>query len=186
MSKEGWRLISELVEVKDESLKALVHSWLNGVYLLDDGKDPELERSKLGANECLLNKLGDIYSINTLSINAAQSSLNGVLERQRELSELNKQLPTIKAAVDKIQTQLFSLEQGLQDSRYLQQQQQQNLTKVTQTQHHLNVEVQKLQQQRQHVLDRQTAVQQDIANKQLEIARENKNKYDVKEKPTKK
>ena len=30
------------------------------------------------------------------------------------------------------------------------------------------------------------AVQQDIANKQLEIARENKNKYDVKEKPTKK
>jgi chromosome segregation protein len=161
------------VEVKDESLKALVDSWLNGVYLLDDGKDPELERSKLEANECLLNKLGDIYSINTLSINAAQSSLNGVLERQRELSELNKQLPTIKAAVDKIQAQLFSLEQALQDSRYLQQQQQQNLTKLTQTQHHLNVEVQKLQQQRQHVLDRQAAVQQDIAQTQEKLTQFN-------------
>ena len=120
-----------------------------------------------------MNKLGDIYSINTLSINAAQSSLNGVLERQRELSELNKQLPTIKAAVDKIQTQLFSLEQALQDSRYLQQQQQQNLTKVTQTQHHLNVEVQKLQQQRQHVLDRQAAVQQDIAQTQEKLTQFN-------------
>ena len=176
MIKEGWRLISELVEVKDESLKSLVDSWLNGVYLLDDGKDPELERSKLEANECLLNKLGDIYSINTLSINAAQSSLNGVLERQRELSELNKQLPTIKAAVDKIQTQLFSLEQALQDSRYLQQQQQQNLTKVTQTQHHLNVEVQRLQQQRQHVLDRQAAVQQDIAQTQEKLTQFNNEK----------
>ncbi len=162
-NKEGWRSISELVEVKDVALKALIHSWLNGVYLLEDGKDPELERSKLEANEFLLNKLGDIYSINTLSINAAQSSPNGVLERQRELSELNKQLPTIKATVDKVKIELLSLEQGLQDSRHLQQQQQQSLTKATQTQHHLNVEVQKLQQQRQYVLDRQAAVQQDIA-----------------------
>jgi chromosome segregation protein len=161
-NQDGWRLLSDLVVVKENALVPLIETWLNGFYLLEDGADPELARLKLGSNEYLLNQLGDIYSRNTLFINAASSLLNGVLERQRELSELNDQLPTIKATVELTLIELARLEGDLQEGRHLQQQKQQDLNTQTQAQHLLNIDIQKLEQQRQHVLDRQAAVQLEI------------------------
>ena len=172
-SHQGWRLLSELVHIKESALSALIKSWLSSFYLVEDGFDPELARTKLGPNEYLLNKYGDIYSRNTLFINAASSPLNGVLERQRELTDLNTQLPSIKEALEKTQSELTRLELDLQEKRQLQQQQQQNLNAQTQAQHLLNVEVQKLQQQRQHVLDRQVAVQGEIAQTEAKLTQAN-------------
>ena len=172
-NQSGWRLLSDLVKVKESALNSLIESWLSGFYLIEAQADPEIERKKLGLNEYLLNQFGDIYSRDTLYINSASSPLNGILERQRELAELNTQLPSIKSIVEKTKSDLARLELDLQEGQSLQQRQQQSLNSQTQAQHVLNVEVQKLEQQHQHILERQVAVRSEIAQIEAKLIQAN-------------
>lgn len=162
-SKHGWRSIFDVLNIKDAQLKGLFADWLNGVYLLEESKDPEAERAKLLPTECLVTIKGDVYKRHSLAIYAAQSAIHGVLERQRELDALKEKQPKVNARLEKSAEALTQAEQALQLSRQQVQEQQRHLNEQVQLQHQLNIDVQRLAQQRQHILDRQTAVDAEVA-----------------------
>lgn len=168
-SKQGWRSMFDALDVKDANLKGLLADWLNGVYLLEGTESPEIARTKLSAHECLVTTDGDIYKRHSLSIYAAQSAIHGVLERQRELDELNKKQPAIQAKLEESAHALANAEQDLQQSRQHLQERQRQLNEQVQQQHQLNIEVQRLTQQRQHVLDRKTAIELELAQLQEKV-----------------
>jgi len=164
------KLMREVVEVKDKRVEGLLDAWLDGVYLFEDGENPEQARQQLKSNECLVNTKGDVYARHSLSIYAAQSAMHGVLERQRELDDLNKQQPEFQVQIKLGLDALVLLEQALQQTRNAHAEQQQALSKLTQSQHALNIELQRLIQQRQHVIDRQNAIQADLSQLQQRLA----------------
>lgn len=166
----SWKVMREVVEVKDRRLDGLLDAWLDGVYLLEDGENPDQARQQLKSNECLVNTKGDVYARHSLSIYAAQSAMHGVLERQRELDDLNKQQPEFQVQIKLGLDALVLLEQALQQTRNAHAEQQQALSKLTQSQHALNIELQRLIQQRQHVIDRQNAIQTDLSQIQQRLA----------------
>ncbi len=166
----SWKVMREVVEVKDKRLDGLLDAWLDGVYLLEDGENPDQARQQLKLNECLVNTKGDVYARHSLSIYAAQSAMHGVLERQRELDDLNKQQPEFQVQIKLGLDALVLLEQALQQTRNAHAEQQQALSKLTQSQHALNIELQRLIQQRQHVIDRQNAIQADLSQLQQRLA----------------
>jgi len=166
----SWKVMREVVEVKDKRLDGLLDAWLDGVYLLEDGENPDQARQQLKSNECLVNTKGDVYARHSLSIYAAQSAMHGVLERQRELDDLNKQQPEFQVQIKLGLDALVLLEQALQQTRNAHAEQQQALSKLTQSQHALNIELQRLIQQRQHVIDRQNAIQADLSQLQQRLA----------------
>jgi chromosome segregation protein len=168
-SKQGWRSMFDVLNVKDVNLKGLLADWLNGVYLLEGAENPETVRTKLSANECLVTADGDIYKRHSLSIYAAQSAIHGVLERQRELDELNKKQPAIQAKLEKSGQDLVKAEQDLQQSRQHLQERQRQLNEQVQRQHQLNIDVQRLTQQRQHILDRKAAIEVELAQLQEKV-----------------
>ncbi len=166
----SWKVMREVVEVKDKRLDGLLDTWLDGVYLLEEGENPDQVRQQLKSNECLVNTKGDVYARHSLSIYAAQSAMHGVLERQRELDDLNKQQPEFQVQIKLGFDALVLLEKALQQTRNAHAEQQQALSKLTQSQHALNIELQRLIQQRQHVIDRQNAIQADLSQLQQRLA----------------
>ncbi|HEX5538212.1 MAG TPA: AAA family ATPase, partial [Methylophilaceae bacterium] len=85
-----------LIQNMEPELAPLVRDWLGGVYILEDESALEQSRNELRAGEMLVNALGDIYTRHSVALYAAQSALHGVLERQRELAELQDKLPPLQ------------------------------------------------------------------------------------------
>ena len=165
----SWKAMRDVVEVKDKRIEGLLDVWLDGVYLLEDSESPDEARQQLKSNEYLVSAKGDVYERHSLSIYAAQSAMHGVLERQRELDDLNKQQPEFQEQIKLGLDALASHEQALQQTRNAHTEQQQALSKLTQSQHALNIELQRMTQQRQHVIDRQTAIQVDLSQLQQRL-----------------
>lgn len=157
------RPLLDILQSKDSTLTGLMQDWLINVYLAEDDEDVENLRQKLKPGQVLVNRKGDIFSRYSISYFAAQSSTHGVIERQRELDTLTKSLPAFQSALEKSTESLAASETRLVQLRQESQADQQQLRVTTQQQHQLNLDIQRLQQQQTHVLERQRSMQADIA-----------------------
>ena len=172
---QGWRSLSSCVEATSPAAAGVLADWLAGVYLLEEGADPYQERKRLLAGELLLSREGDVFSRHSVSLYAPQSGLHGVLERQRELTELAGSLPALKQAHQQQETALQQAEQTLHQLRGQIAEKQHMLRQTTASSHALRMEVQRLQQQLQHALGRQQALnaeQSGLQQQQAEIVRQ--------------
>lgn len=169
LAKSSLMSMRDIVEVKDKRLTGLLDDWLEGVYLYEDADHPDEVRQQLKSNECFVTKAGDVYFRHSLSIYAAQSAMHGVLERQRELDELNKQQPQFQLQIKSGLDAIASHEHALQQIRHAQAEKQQSLNQYTQSQHALHIDLQRLLQQRQHVIDRQNSIQIDLSQLQQRL-----------------
>jgi len=169
-ARPGLQSLYALLDLKDQALQDLMQNWLAGAYVLHDGEDAANHVWQLAAGEFLVTRQGDIHTPYSVSFYAAQSALHGVLERERELAELQARLPEVQRRLQQHTHALHESEQGLQQARSALQEQQAALRTNTQSQHTLNVEIQRLQQQRQHVLERQQSMQADQAGLQQRLS----------------
>lgn len=154
-----YRSLLGIIEIKNREISGLLDDWLSQVYLLEEGVDAEQARLQLQAGQCLVNRQGDIYTRHSVYLHAAQSAMHGVLERQRELEELQTRLPKLNTLLINHQQELSKAESSIKSSQQESQELQQALRVKTQSQHGLSMEIQRLQQQRQHALDRQKSLQ---------------------------
>jgi len=154
-----WKPLISVVNNMDSGLAALMQDWLAGVYVLNDAESAEKARALLKSGEMLVNRLGDVYTPNSVAIYAAQSVLHGVLERQQELADLQAQVPQLQSKLDVHNKALSQAEAALQQVKQAYQQQHQALLSKTQSQHNLNLEIQRLQQQHQHTTEHKKTMQ---------------------------
>lgn len=155
-------LIAKLNMIAPE-LQAVLEDWLSGVYVADNAEVAIQKRLHLKTGEAIVTPEGDIYTQYSVVMYAANSQLHGVLDRQRELAMLDAQLPHLKQALTAQQQATQIAEASILGLRAQIQTQQQQLSQQTQQQHRLSLEIQSLEQQRQHVIDRQLAIQKEQA-----------------------
>jgi chromosome segregation protein len=155
----GMKSLASMAGSKDTGLRTLMQDWLAGVYLLDEGADLQQARQSLKPGEMIVNRLGDIFTRYSVSLYAPQSALHGVLERQKELAAMQKQLPDMQAHVAALADKLKQAESALHDIQEALRHNQQALKAATQSLHNTNLELQRLQQQQKHALDRQQTLQ---------------------------
>ncbi len=153
--------LRSVIDRVEAGLQPLLDDWLAGVYMVSSEGETDVLRNRLKPGEMLVNAIGDVYTRHSVALHAAQSALHGVLERQRELAELQGRMPQLQQRLSECGIEVEQAEQALQQNRQMAQQQQQALHAATQSQHNLNLEIQRLQQQRQHVLDRRSTAEQE-------------------------
>jgi len=151
----GWKPLAASVTEKDGRLSGVLGDWLTDVWLLPDGADLNEARTHLTASEMLVTLDGDIATRYSVSLYAPQSSLHGVLERQRELAQLEQELPELKVQLAQQESALHDAEQRLHALRRTISEKQHQQRQALASHHALRMEVQRLQQQLQHALDRQ-------------------------------
>ena len=161
--------IFSVVEHVDLELEVALKNWLAGIYLLTDNDDAFKLARQLKANEMLVNAQGDIYTQHSVAYHGAQSNLHGILERQNQLTELQQQLPTLQLKVNANTLKVHEAEQNLHVIKGHQQELNSLIRNATHDSHQLNLELQRAQQQHQHVLGRQQSLHADINDAQQKL-----------------
>jgi chromosome segregation protein len=176
LHKSSARSLLSKVEHISPDYEGAVHDWLAHVYWLEEGADIALEREDLQAWECLVNQHGDIYTKHTVSYFGAQSAMHGVLERQAQLKDLQRELPALEELLKKSQEAVSSLESQLQAARNAQQTHSQAMKNLTGQMHQHQLALQQLKQQQANVLLRQKSFIADIEAGQQKQAKLNDEK----------
>jgi len=130
-------------------------------------------RKQLRAGEALVNVSGDVATRYSVSIYAAQSGLHGVLERQRELEQLEAQLPEFKLQLQRSESGVQQQEADLHELHRNIAAKQHHLHQETSVLHAARMEVQRLHQQLQHARDRHqslSAERERLGKQQAETA----------------
>ena len=162
-SWQGLPGLFSLVTIKQPEMAAALQHWLVGVYVLDDvGQLPQYQ-SKLTAGMSLLTKNGDVYQRYSAVFHGRQNQMQGVLERQQQLDQLQSGLDQAQEAVIVTQQQVQSLEAELQNTRQLQQQAHLRIKQLTTGTHDIQMQISRLQQAHDNAVRRQTGLQQEIA-----------------------
>ena len=150
-----------MIERAEPNHYAVLHNWLIGVYLLEDGVDAIFASQALNDGECLVNRQGDIYTKYSVTYFGEQSILHGVLERQARLTILETQLPEMQQDLVRANSRVTQLEGSLQSVRTHQHTLQQQLKVAVQQAHQLNLSLQQLKQQQTNTLQQQKMLQSD-------------------------
>ncbi|MDR2219447.1 MAG: chromosome segregation protein SMC [Methylobacillus sp.] len=151
----GWKPLGEFVQTANVKLRGVLDDWLTNVWLAPEGCDIGAARRQLNPGEWLVTREGDVYTRHSTALYVPQSGLHGVLERQRELAQIAADLPALKEKQQAQEAALQAAEQALQNLRREIADTQTAQRQKTSALHTARLEFQRLEQQQQHIRDRQ-------------------------------
>ena len=186
---EGFTALAQYVQCQDQKAEPVLSDWLAGIYAVADLAQALSKRSSLLTGAWLVTPQGHLVSAHSVLFHAPDSQVHGILARQREIEQLQKQsqLLSEKLTQDKQQAEQAEQSYASVDGRIaplrtavsaIQQQQhnmQMQMLKLSQTQER-NVErgmqiAHELQELVEHMSGEQ-GQQEEIAER-MEILREN-------------
>lgn len=157
----GWTPLTAYVTAVDTSVEGVLGDWLTGAWLLPEGGNLLQARTHLLPGEVLVTRAGDIATRYSLALYVPYSGLHGVLERQRELEQLGQDLPGLGHAHAQQEAVMRAAEQQLHALRHSIDEKQHRQRQLLAAHHALRMEMQRMQQQLQHALDRRTRLSDD-------------------------
>lgn len=80
------------VTVNQPGIEQVLGSWLNNIYAIEDIQEGLTQRSLLNPSDILVTCQGHIITPNSVTFYAPDSQLHGVLSRQQELTQIQKEI----------------------------------------------------------------------------------------------
>ena len=154
----------------DTDLKPILDDWLAGAYLLGSGDDAQKSIAKLNVGETLINAQGDIFSRHSVIYHGENSSLHGVLARQQQLEQLQKDLPNLQQKLHQLSETLSTAEANLHAARQQQQQDNNRLKTATSLVYQQQLELARMQQAQQTALSQQASIKAEIDSTNTKLA----------------
>ena len=154
----------------DADLQPILEDWLAGAFLLDAGDDVQISITKLNMGETLVNAQGDIYSRYSVSYHGENSSLHGVIERQQQLEQLQKNLPNLQHKLKQLNEALSATEANLQGARQQQLLENNQLKTATSLHYQQQLELARMQQAQQVTLERQLSIKAEVDSSNIKLA----------------
>ncbi len=176
----------------DADLKPILEDWLAGAYIFDiksfEASDAAQNHiNKLALGETLVNQDGDVFGRHSVVYYGESSSLHGVLNRQHQLEQLQKNHPALQQQLQLVSASLSNAETKLQAARQQQQLENSELRLTTSAHHQSQLELSTLQQAQQVAIEREKNIQADIAitnvkltQLELDISAKNSNLQTIK------
>jgi chromosome segregation protein len=159
---QGLPSLFSLLTIKQPEIAAALQHWLAGIYVLDNIQQLAQYQPQLSAGMSLLTKNGDVYQRYSAVFHGRQNQMQGVLERQQQLDQLQSGLSQAQQAVTATQQQAQTLESALQNTRQLQQQTHLRIKQLTSGIHDTQMQISRLQQAHDNAVRRQAGLQQEI------------------------
>lgn len=160
---QGLPSLYSLLTLKQPEVAGVLQHWLMGIYVIEDVTQVGDFQSQLPAGLSLLSKQGDLYQRYSVVYHGRQNAMQGVLERQQQLNQLQTGLDAAQGAVNDAQQQVQRIEQGLLHLRQQQQHAQPRVKQLTAAIHEAQMQGSSLQQSYDNAMRRQVALQQDLS-----------------------
>ncbi len=145
---------------------------LANVFILPEGEDGMELARLLCAGGLIVSKAGHLFSRQGVVFHGPQSELHGVLQRQREIEELQGRIPARARERSDVEAQLRSLETQLKEGQDEERRVREELQRRRQEDHGLEVEYLKLSQSSRQAEARREAIRAELAVLEEEDARE--------------
>lgn len=139
--------MSEKVKTNDPALKALFADWLDGCWIAESLEQALSQREQLPKGHVFYIKTGHAVTRNSLSFYAADNEQAGMLARQQEIENLQKQQRAQQLIVEQINAAFIRAESTYQQSDRKHTELQQQVHAQQQALHQLEVQVLQLKQQ---------------------------------------
>ncbi|MEO5694587.1 MAG: chromosome segregation protein SMC [Usitatibacter sp.] len=164
--------LSSVVSSTRTGVGAYLKDALANVFILPEGEDGMQLARVLPPGGLLVNKAGHLFSRQGVVFHGPQSELHGVLQRQREIEDLQGRIPDRSRARTDIETGLRTLELDLRTSQENARRGRDEVARARQDSHGLEVEYLKLTQSTQQAEQRREAIRAELATLEEEDGRE--------------
>jgi chromosome segregation protein len=164
--------LSSVVTSSRQAVTTYLRDALANVFILPEGEDGMELARVLPPGGLLVSKAGHLFSRQGVVFHGPQSELHGVLQRQREIEDLQGRIPARAHERTDVEAKLRSLENELKDGQDQERRLREELARQRQEDHDLEVEYLKLSQSSQQAGNRREAIRAEIAVLDEEEGRE--------------
>jgi len=170
MPVSGLPALADLVRPVRSDLQAMISDWLTGVFVAESLEQAMTARNHLADGQWLVCPQGHLVSRSSIRFYAPGSALHGILERQRELAGLEIQLPEARKTLAQFEADQQSRLDALAETRRQSGESRQLAKTLGHQNQALQLEIQKMRQQRQHAEDRLRQFAQELNELAKQIA----------------
>ncbi|HLL09711.1 MAG TPA: chromosome segregation protein SMC, partial [Rubrivivax sp.] len=168
--------LSDLLQLGDAGLKALLNDWLEGVYTAESIDDALAARARLAHGEVIMTRQGHAVSQHAVAFYAPDSEQAGLLARAQEIENLTRQLRAQALISDDSKAASVRLEAAYTDATQRLLAARREATEAQTRSHGLHVELLRLSQQAEAASSRSQQLAGELAeiDAQLEALEERK------------
>ncbi len=164
--------LASVVSSARAGVMAYLRDALANVFILPEGEDGLALARVLPAGGLLVSKAGHLFGRQGVVFHGPQSELHGVLQRQREIEDLQARLPAVAAARNAVEARLRELEALVRESQDEARRLREELGRARQSAHALEVEHLKLSQSTEQAERRREAIRAELADIEREEDKE--------------
>jgi len=177
----GLDSLERYVTCRDPRLEPVLREWLYQVYVLRDGAAGLTLRDRLPAGGLMVTREGHIYTRYSVSFHAPDSELHGVLSRQREIEQLERELGAERITLASLQAEVASVEETIALHKAALVQAREAMGQSQQRHHTMELEVLRLSEQAQRLNQRgdQIALELSEVMEQVEAETSGRNEADA-------
>jgi chromosome segregation protein len=164
--------LASVVSSSRGGVMAYLRDALANVFILPEGEDGMALARVLPPGGLLVAKSGHLFSRQGVVFHGPQSELHGVLQRQREIEDLQGRIPERSRGRAEVEAALRAVEQESKQAQERVRSLGDELSRARQENHSLEVEYLKLAQSTQQAEQRREAIREELASLDEEEGRE--------------
>lgn len=165
----GKKPLSSKLKVNDPTLKALLTDWLHGCWIAENLDEALKQREQLTAGEAFYVPAGHSVTRNSMSFYAADSEQAGMLARQQEIENIEKQIKAQALIVDQVRASLVRAESAFHQTQQRFTSSREEVQRLQNRVHQLQVEVLQLAQQAESAEQRHKQLSVDLEEVTIQI-----------------
>jgi chromosome segregation protein len=159
----GLTPLTSLLRIADSDLRTLMNDWLGGVYIADNLAQALAGRGSLPAAAAYVVKGGHLVDAHSVRFYAADSEQAGLLARQQEIENLQRELKAQQLIADQARAAVARAESAWQQVSQALTPARQRVGEVTRRVHDIQLEHSRLQQQAEQSGERGARLRADLA-----------------------
>ena len=159
----GMTPLSSMLRITDPDLRTLLQGWLGNVFIATDVTQALAARSTLPEGTMLVVQGGHLIDANSVRFYAADSEQAGLLARQQEIENLQREIKAHQLIADQTRSAVAQAESAWQHVSQSLPPARQRVSEVTRRLHDLQLEYTRVLQQVEQMRERSGRLEQDIA-----------------------
>ncbi|MEC5160182.1 MULTISPECIES: chromosome segregation protein SMC [unclassified Janthinobacterium] len=180
----GLKPLLNVLKLNDPGLRGLLQDWLHNAFASDDAAEALRERATLPAGGYFVTRQGHVIGQSSVRFYAADSEQEGMLGRQQEIDNLDKQLRAQQLLADEARARSVRADAGVANLTRQLAELRQRVQSLTQSVHTLQLDVVKLSEVEARFNQRSGQIQADLAEigaqeaEQMQVKMESEEKFE--------
>ncbi len=159
----GLERLLDYVETDDPGAREVLHEWLEGVFAAPSVAMAQAAAAGLGAGQAVVSREGHLFTRRSAGFYAPDSEIHGLLERKREIEQLDGELPPLEVQWDEARRDLAAGQAELAEHRKAIERLRASCAELAQQRHAVELEEVRAAQAYEQASNRRARIERELA-----------------------